>query len=170
MTFSIVTVALPSDEQVITAARNLLEATKSWKKGKAYEKKAVQTYSQQKGPGDGAAWHCRVSEHTPAEATFDEFWSKLGNSENEKEYVSNASRERSSDDERARNRYINELKKATLVKKISPTQEIWTLYYEFSSFGVSPRVFTVLQVSHYDESSSPRTGCVHPFPSHLINQ
>jgi len=89
MTFSIVTVALPSDEQVITAARNLLEATKSWKKGKAYEKKAVQTYSQQKGPGDGAAWHCRVSEHTPAEATFDEFWSKLGNSENEKEYVSN---------------------------------------------------------------------------------
>jgi len=83
-----------------------------------------------------------------------------------------SSRERSSDDERARNRYINELKKATLVKKISPTQEIWTLYYEFSSFsfGISPRVFTVLQVSHYDESSSPRTGCVHPFPSHLINQ
>jgi hypothetical protein len=53
------------------------------------------------------------------------------------------------------------VKKATLVKKISATQEIWTMYYEFSSFGVSPRVFTVLQVTHY-ESSSPRKGCVCP--------
>jgi hypothetical protein len=63
-------------------------------------------------------------------------------------------------DERG-NRYIEAVKKATLVKKISPTQEIWTMYYEFSSFGISPRVFTVLQIVHY-ESSSPRTGCVHP--------
>jgi hypothetical protein len=59
------------------------------------------------------------------------------------------------------NRYIVAVKKATLVKKISATQEIWTMYYEFSSFGISPRVFTVLQVTHYD-SSNPRTGCVHP--------
>jgi hypothetical protein len=61
-------------------------------------------------------------------------------------------------------RYIEVVKKATLVKKISATQEIWTMYYEFPSFGVSSRVFTVLQVTHYDESSSPRTGCVRPSP------
>jgi len=141
---------LPSDEQVITAARDLLEATKSWKKGKAYGKKTVQTYSQQKSPDDGAPWHCRVSEHTPEEATFDEFRSKLGNPENEKEY-------------------IDELKKATLVKKISPTQAIWTMYYEFPSFGISPRVFTVLLVSHYDESSSPRTGLFISIPVDLTS-
>ncbi len=52
------------------------------------------------------------------------------------------------------------MKKATLIKKISTTQEIWSSYYEFPSFGVSPRVFTVLQVTHY-EPSSPRTGCVN---------
>ncbi len=65
------------------------------------------------------------------------------------------------DERGTRNRYIEEVKKATLVKKISATQEIWTMYYEFSSFGISPRVFTVLQVTHYD-SSDARTGCVHP--------
>ncbi|KAH9997319.1 hypothetical protein BJV77DRAFT_80773 [Russula vinacea] len=131
---------LPLDEQVIAAAREVLETTKGWKKGKAYEKKTVQTYHSPKAPHDGAPWHCRVSEHAPAQVTFDELWSKLGSnhSEHEKEY-------------------IEAVKKATLVKKISPTQEIWTMYYEFSSFGISPRVFTVLQIVHY-ESSSPRTG------------
>jgi hypothetical protein len=81
---------LPSDEQVIVAAREVLEATKDWKKGKAYDKKTVQTYSSPKGPGDGAPWHCRVSEHAPAQIIFDELWSKLGSSnhsEYEKEYV-----------------------------------------------------------------------------------
>jgi hypothetical protein len=46
-----------------------------------------------------------------------------------------------------------------LIKKISATQEIWSSYYEFPSIGVSPRVFTVLQVKHCD-SNSPRTGYV----------
>jgi hypothetical protein len=81
---------LPSDEQVIAASREVLEATKGWKKGKAYEKKTVQTYSSLKGPGDGAHWHCRISEHAPTQITFDELWSKLGSSnhsEHEKEYV-----------------------------------------------------------------------------------
>ncbi|KAI9509341.1 hypothetical protein F5148DRAFT_763905 [Russula earlei] len=141
---------LPSDEHVIAAAREVLEATKGWKKGNAYEKKTVQTYSRQKGPGDGAPWHCRVSEHPPAEATFDEFWSKLGHShaEHEKEY-------------------IEVVKKATLVKKVSATQEIWTMYYEFPSFGVSSRVFTILVVTHYDESSSPREGLSVSIPVDL---
>jgi hypothetical protein len=72
------------------AGRELLEATKDWKKGKAYHKNTVQAYSRPKGTGDGASWHCRVSEHSPEEATFDEFWSKIGikHSEYEKEYVS----------------------------------------------------------------------------------
>lgn len=80
---------LPSDEQVIAAAREVLETTKGWKKGKAYEKKTVQTYHSPKAPHDGAPWHCRVSEHAPAQVTFDELWSKLGSnhSEHEKEYV-----------------------------------------------------------------------------------
>ena len=78
---------LPSEEQVIAAAREVLEASKGWKKGKKYQKNTVQTYSKSKGPGDGAPWYCRVSEHTAAEATFDEFWSKIGlnHAENEKE-------------------------------------------------------------------------------------
>jgi len=142
---------LPSDEQVIAASREVLEATKGWKKGKAYGKKTVQTYSSPKGPGDGAHWHCRVSEHAPAQITFDELWSKLGSS-NHSEYEKE---------------YIKDVKKATLVKKISPTQEIWTMYYEFSSFGVSPRVFTVLQVTHYD--SSARTGLFISIPVDLTS-
>jgi len=144
--------ALPSDEQVVAAGRDVLEATNSWKKGKRYQKNTVQIYSRPKGPGDGASWYCRVSEHTAAEATFDEFWSKIGSnhSENEKEY-------------------IDVVKKATLVKKISATQEIWTMYYEFPSFGVSSRVFTVLQVTQYDEISSPRTGLFISIPVDLSN-
>ena len=76
---------LPSDEQVIAAAREVLEDSKGWKKGKAFEKKTVQTYSSPKGPGDGAGWHCRVSEHAPTQITFDDLWSKLGSS-NHSEY------------------------------------------------------------------------------------
>jgi len=142
---------LPSDEQVIAAAREVLEASKGWKKGKAYQKNTVQTYSRPKGPGDGAPWYCRVSEHTADEATFDEFWSKIGvnHAENEKEY-------------------IDIVKKTTSIKKISATQEIWSSYYEFPSFGVSPRVFTVLQVTHY-EPSSPRTGLFISIPVDLTS-
>ena len=55
----------------------MLESTKSWKQGKTFNK-VVKTSSRPKGPQDGAPWHCRVSEHPPEDATFDEFWSKLG--------------------------------------------------------------------------------------------
>lgn len=80
---------LPSDEQVIAVGRELLEATNVWKKGRVYQKNTVQTYFRPKGPGDGASWHCRVSEHTPAEVTFDELWNKIGkdHAENKKECV-----------------------------------------------------------------------------------
>jgi len=83
---------LPLDEEAIAVGRELLDATDVWKKGKVYQKNTVQTYFRPKGPGDGASWHCRVSEHTPAgaaEVTFDELWNKIGkdHAENEKEYV-----------------------------------------------------------------------------------
>jgi len=58
-------------------------------------------------------------------------------------------------------RFIPEVQKATLVKSISPTQSIWTMYYTFTP-PISPRVFTVLQVVQLKELS-PRIGFVHFF-------
>jgi hypothetical protein len=46
----------------------------------------------------------------------------------------------------ARASFIHDIKKATLVKSISSTQAIWTIYYTFPP-PVSPRLFTVLQTS-----------------------
>lgn len=84
-----VNIELPSEDQVVAAGKVLLESTTEWKKGKVYQK-VVQTYNHAKGPNDGAPWHCRISEHEPQDATFDEFWSKLGidHSENEMKCVS----------------------------------------------------------------------------------
>ncbi|KAI0054027.1 hypothetical protein FA95DRAFT_27427 [Auriscalpium vulgare] len=140
---------LPSDEELIVASKEILKSTETWKHGKSHQKNKVHTFSRPKGHGDGASWHCRVSEHGPQDATFDEFWTMLGSnhSENEKEY-------------------IGDVKKVTLVKKLSPTQEIWSMYYEFGSFGVSPRVFTVLQTTYYDPNS-PRTGIFTCIPVDL---
>lgn len=80
---------LPSEETALEAAQALIADTEKWKKGKKFEHGLVQTYSRAKGAGDGAGWHCRVSEHGPEEATFDEFWKNLGieHSVREKEYV-----------------------------------------------------------------------------------
>ncbi len=52
----------------------------------------MKTFSRPKGSKDGAGWHLRVSEHTKEDATFDEFWSKLGlnKAENEMQYVVNS--------------------------------------------------------------------------------
>jgi len=135
---------IPSQESILTAARELLDSLQSWKPGKIFHKNNVRTFSRPKGPADGAAWHCRVSEHTSEDATFDEFWSKLGvdKAVNEKEYIPN-------------------IKKVTLVKSISPSQSIWTLYYTFPP-PVSPRVFTVLQTTHLDPAS--RTGTIVSIP------
>ena len=57
----------------------------SWKQGKTYQHNKVKTFSRSKGPKDGAGWYCRVSEHTKEDATFDEFWSKLGENKAENE-------------------------------------------------------------------------------------
>lgn len=58
------------------------------------------------------------------------------------------------------NRYIKEVKKATLVKEISPEQAIWSMYYEFSTLGVSSRVFTALQIARLEAENGKRTGYV----------
>ena len=56
-------------------------------------------------------------------------------------------------------RFIPDLKKAKLLKSLSPTAEIWTLYYEMNPV-LSPRVFTVLQVKQLSEVDSRREGYV----------
>ncbi|KAK0451072.1 hypothetical protein EV421DRAFT_1209326 [Armillaria borealis] len=138
---------IPSEAAILSAGESLLKSTSSWKPGKTYHK-TVKTYSRGKEAGDGAPWHYRVSEHAPAEATFDQMWAKLGTNkaENEKEYMA----------------VIN---KVTKVKDISPTQSIWTLHYKFPP-PVQPRVFTVLQIAHLTETS-PRTGVVVSIPIDL---
>ena len=73
---------------IIEEGKKLIESTTAWKTGKTYFK-SVQTAYRAKGPGDGAPWYCRISEHTPKEATFDAFWDKLSKNKavNEKECV-----------------------------------------------------------------------------------
>ncbi|KAJ7097774.1 hypothetical protein B0H15DRAFT_619734 [Mycena belliarum] len=140
--------AIPSDEDAMAAADAIFESTSSWKQGKTYYKQ-VKTYDHPKGPEDGAPWHCRVSIHKPEEATFDQLWEKLGTNKaiNEKEF-------------------IPEIKKVTTVKQVSPTQTISTLYYTFSPAIISPRVFTVLQITRLNESS-PRSGTIVSIPVDL---
>ncbi|KZT71301.1 hypothetical protein DAEQUDRAFT_124314 [Daedalea quercina L-15889] len=138
---------LPSEEAIIALGETLLDSTNSWKHGKTYHK-VVKTSSRPKGPQDGAPWHCRVSEHTPEDATFDEFWSKLGEDKANNEM-----------------QYVSEIKKVTLIKEISPTQSIWSLYYTFPP-PVSPRVFTVLQTK-YLVTESPKKGLIVSIPVDL---
>jgi hypothetical protein len=68
---------IPPESAIITEGRALIASTTSWKKGKTFCKNVV-TYSGPKRPGDDAPWYCRVSIHTPEEATFDQLWDKLG--------------------------------------------------------------------------------------------
>ncbi|CDO73542.1 hypothetical protein BN946_scf185014.g12 [Trametes cinnabarina] len=132
---------IPSKEEIIKAGKQLLESTTSWKQGKAYQHGKVKTFSRAKGPKDGAGWYARVSEHSKDDATFEEFWSKLGENKAENEM-----------------QYIPEIKKVTLIKRISPTQSVWTLYYHFPP-PVSPRVFTVVQTTWLN-TESPRAGSI----------
>ncbi|KAH9930738.1 uncharacterized protein B0H18DRAFT_1145168 [Fomitopsis serialis] len=139
---------LPSEETIAALGEALLDSTKSWKQGKTFQKGTVKTSSRPKGPQDGAPWHCRVSEHAPEDATFDEFWSKLGEDKANNEM-----------------QYVPEIKKVTLIKEISPTQSIWSLYYTFPP-PVSPRVFTVLQTKHL-VAESPKKGLIISTPVDL---
>ncbi|KAF9469344.1 hypothetical protein BDZ94DRAFT_1303829 [Collybia nuda] len=139
--------AVPPETTIIAAAQNLIESTSTWTRGKTYYK-TVKTYRKNKEPGDGASWHCRVSEHIPTEATFEQLWDKLGKDKmmNEKEF-------------------IPEIQKVAKVKDVSPTSSIWTTYYSLKR-PISPRVFTVLQVIHLVDAS-PRSGMIVSIPIDL---
>ncbi|KAI0372923.1 hypothetical protein BV20DRAFT_963358 [Pilatotrama ljubarskyi] len=139
---------IPSEDEIIKAGKELLEGTSSWKQGKSYQHNKVKTYSRAKGPKDGAGWYARVSEHPKEDATFDEFWSKLGENKAENEM-----------------QYMPEIKKVTLIKRISPTQSVWSLFYHFPP-PVSPRVFTVVQTT-WLSTESPRTGIIVSLPVDL---
>ncbi|TFK63232.1 hypothetical protein BDN72DRAFT_847807 [Pluteus cervinus] len=138
---------IPSEELLLSLGKELLASSGSWKAGKTFHKK-VKTYWSAKDTDQGAPWHSRVSEHTPEEATFDQLWDKLGKDKaiNEKEF-------------------IPDIHKVTKVKDLSPNASIWTLHYKFPP-PVSPRVFTVLQVT-YLEDASPRSGYVISLPIDL---
>ncbi|KAG6376205.1 hypothetical protein JVT61DRAFT_2180 [Boletus reticuloceps] len=155
---------VPSEDTIIALGKELIDSTATWKKGKTLAKGKVLTLSRPKGPGDGAPWHCRASEHTKEDATFDEFWGKLGvdKAENEKESVSSSA---FIDGLTRITRFIEPIKKVARVKSISDTQSIWTLYYTFPP-PVSPRVFTVLQTVHLVESS-PKSGIIVSVPIDL---
>ncbi|KAK7020477.1 DUF3074 domain-containing protein [Favolaschia claudopus] len=131
---------IPSDEEAFKLADTLLDSTTSWKEGKTYHKQ-VKTYSRAKGPEDGAAWHCRASIHKADEATFAQMWSKLGENKAENEM-----------------KFIPNIKKVTHVKELSPTQNIWTLYYTFPP-PVAPRVFTTVQMTRLSDVF-PRNGII----------
>ena len=77
-------IELPAEEKLIAQGHSVLETTVNWKQGKTFYK-VVKTYSRSKFRGEVANWHCRVSEHGPEEATFDEFWEKLGVNKGENE-------------------------------------------------------------------------------------
>ncbi|KAF9053023.1 hypothetical protein BJ165DRAFT_1523761 [Panaeolus papilionaceus] len=131
---------IPSEDVVISEGTKLIESTASWKTGKTFFGN-VKTCSRPKGPGDGAGWYCRISEHTKDEITFDQLWDKLSNNKAENEL-----------------QFIHEIQKVTQIKVLSPSASIWSLYYTFTP-PVSPRVFTVVQIAHLSETT-PRTGLI----------
>lgn len=87
------TTALPLEQTLIEAGKDVLKSTKSWKPGKTFSNTKgdtpyhVKISSRPREQGDEAGWHSRYSEHR--EGTFDEFWERLGRNKaiNEKEYV-----------------------------------------------------------------------------------
>lgn len=138
---------IPLEESIISEGRKLIDSMSSWNPGKTYHKK-VRVYHKPKQPGDVAPWCGRISEHTSNEATFDQFWDKLGQNKpiNEQQY-------------------IPDIRKVAKVKALSETAEIWTLYYKFPP-PVSPRVFTVVQVT-YLNTQAPRSGLIVSIPVDL---
>jgi len=130
-----------------------LKSADEWKAGKTFHGTmhkdtpySVRIKSKVKESGEEVGWHARFSEHK--EASFDEFWDKLGRNKaiNEKEY-------------------IPEIKSAVLLKEVSPTQSIWTLHYHLSP-PISDRIFTVLQTMHLEggENGTPREGWIISVP------
>ncbi|KAG6829638.1 hypothetical protein H0H92_003971 [Tricholoma furcatifolium] len=163
---------LPTEETIIASANRLIESTTAWQQGKTYHK-TVHTCHRSKNPGDGAPWHCRISEHPPTEVSFNQLWSKLGQDKaiNEKESESHTSSPWHAnlltyETPPFAYRFIPEIKEVVKLKEVSPTASIWGLYYTFTP-PVSPRVFTVLQVCHLDTSNPKRRGMIVSLPIDL---
>uniref|UniRef100_D8PSR8 DUF3074 domain-containing protein n=1 Tax=Schizophyllum commune (strain H4-8 / FGSC 9210) TaxID=578458 RepID=D8PSR8_SCHCM len=179
---------IPSEEAIVARAKEVLASIPQWKEGKAY-KGGVKTYTLPKGltPGTSAEdfWACRVSELSPSDASFDAMWAHLAKDKAENEmkslslslqtayrpsFVSNASitRQRGVHQlELRQHRYMPIIRKVTKVEEISPAQEIWTLLYKFNPV-MTPRVFTVLQLAHLDESHpTGRVGIIVQVPIDL---
>ncbi|KAF4616411.1 hypothetical protein D9613_008240 [Agrocybe pediades] len=135
---------LPSEEEIIAQGKALLEESTTWKAGKLCWD-VVETAYRPKLPGDGAPFHCRISVHTPEEISFDLLWDKMSRNKPQNEMGFN-----------------REMQKVTLIKELSPTATIWSMFYKFQP-PVSNRVFTELQVIHFSEAK-PRTGIVVTIP------
>lgn len=79
---------IPSEEAILARAKEVLASIPQWKEGKAY-KGGVKTYTLPKGltPGTSAEdfWACRVSEHSPSDASFDAMWAHLAKDKAENE-------------------------------------------------------------------------------------
>jgi len=67
---------IPPEDEILVAGRAIIQSTTSWSEGKMYFKDTVQTLHEPNGSG-GLPWHCRVSEHSADEVTFDVMWEKL---------------------------------------------------------------------------------------------
>ncbi|KAF8881616.1 hypothetical protein BD779DRAFT_1445399, partial [Infundibulicybe gibba] len=139
-------VELPSAETLLQDGELVLESSLSWKQGRTFNR--VKTYYHKPaGPGRPNTWFCRVSEHQREEVSFEQLWEKLGKDKVLKE-----------------KEYIPEVKKVTHIKYISDSQSIWSMYYTFPP-PLSPRVFTVLQVVHLNDSNpNERTGIIISIP------
>lgn len=68
---------IPPEDQILQAGRELIEKSREWPMTKTYAKGMVKGYKHPKGDDDEQFWFCRVSEHTPAEVTFEELWHGL---------------------------------------------------------------------------------------------
>ncbi|KAL1735377.1 hypothetical protein EV714DRAFT_200874 [Schizophyllum commune] len=165
---------IPSEEVILARAKEVLASIPQWKEGKAY-KGGVKTFTLPKGltPGTSAEdfWACRMSGHSSSDASFDAMWAHLAKDKAENE-MNSSSREYGVEasqilTELGSPRYMPIIRKVTKVKEISPTQEIWTLFYKFNPV-MTPRVFTVLQLAYLDESNpTERVGTIVQIPIDL---
>jgi len=138
------TPGIPSFENCLAAARQIIADSATWTPGKTFNDGAVRTYS--KKISSGPNWYMRLSRHGPEDGTFSDFWSVLGSHHSENEAL-----------------YIPEITKATMLQTIEPgVMEVWSLHYGLTA-PFSPRTFTVLIITHL-EAVSPRQGWVISIP------
>ncbi|THH07286.1 hypothetical protein EW145_g3479 [Phellinidium pouzarii] len=136
----------PSEEQIVQAGRELVDATLKWNHSKDFCKGIVKGYVHSKEADDEEPWFCRVSVHAPEVASFDEMWFGLGTNKpvHEKEYV-------------------HTVDQVVLLKSLSDHAAVWNLHYKFPLL-VGNRTFTVLQVTHLDTSGSNKSGLIVSIP------